>query len=180
MAATREDASVRIVNLFALADFGVPLDLDAILRDADGLADVRKSGRAWLFRFALYHALLRANPSGKVRITGARSSSEVRIVVSRLAKLIQKSGCRANEPKVRILNAVAVADLDQRIDPRVLVQRHPDVVSYEPEQFPGAIVSLTRGGVALVFGSGKAVITGLRNPEEMAQRFAEIKLLVQD
>lgn len=67
---------------------------------------------------------------------------------------------------VNIVNVVASASLNQKIDLNALVEAFPDA-EYRPEQFPGVIFRLKSPKTAtLIFGSGKMVCTGARSEGE--------------
>jgi len=57
---------------------------------------------------------------------------------------------------------------------RLVVALQMERIEYEPEQFPGVIY---RGetGTALIFSSGKVVLTGFRDRESMAAFASELK-----
>ena len=71
------------------------------------------------------------------------------------------------KPIVDIVNVVASATIDQKLDLNEITKKFPDV-EYHPEQFPGAIFRLKSPKTAtLLFTSGKMVCTGSKS-EEMA------------
>ncbi len=71
------------------------------------------------------------------------------------------------KPIVDIVNVVASATIDQKLDLNDITKKFPDV-EYHPEQFPGAVFRLKSPKTAtLLFTSGKMVCTGSKS-EEMA------------
>jgi transcription initiation factor TFIID TATA-box-binding protein len=71
------------------------------------------------------------------------------------------------KPLVDIVNVVASASIDQKLDLNEITKKFPDV-EYHPEQFPGAVFRLKSPKTAtLLFTSGKMVCTGSKS-EEMA------------
>ena len=71
------------------------------------------------------------------------------------------------KPLVDIVNVVASATIDQKLDLNEITKKFPDV-EYHPEQFPGAAFRLKSPKTAtLLFTSGKMVCTGSKS-EEMA------------
>ncbi len=71
------------------------------------------------------------------------------------------------KPIVDIVNVVASATIDQKLDLNEITKKFPDV-EYHPEQFPGAVFRLKSPKTAtLLFTSGKMVCTGSKS-EEMA------------
>ena len=70
-------------------------------------------------------------------------------------------------PIIEIVNVVASASIDQKLDLDIIADKFPDV-EYHPEQFPGAVFRLRNPKTAtLLFRTGKMVCTGSRS-EEMA------------
>ncbi len=71
------------------------------------------------------------------------------------------------KPLIDIVNLVASATIDQKLDLNDITKKFPDV-EYHPEQFPGAVFRLKSPKTAtLLFTSGKMVCTGSKS-EEMA------------
>jgi transcription initiation factor TFIID TATA-box-binding protein len=68
-------------------------------------------------------------------------------------------------PLISIVNVVASATIDQRLDLVDITKKFPDV-EYHPEQFPGAVFRLNNPKTAtLLFSSGKMVCTGAKSQE---------------
>jgi len=71
------------------------------------------------------------------------------------------------KPLIDIVNVVASATIDQKLDLNDITKKFPDV-EYHPEQFPVAVFRLKSPKTAtLLFTSGKMVCTGSKS-EEMA------------
>ena len=71
------------------------------------------------------------------------------------------------KPVIAIVNVVASATIEQRLDLNDITKKFPDV-EWNPEQFPGAVFRLRNPKTAtLLFGSGKMVCTGSKS-EDMA------------
>ncbi|MCD6444249.1 TATA-box-binding protein [Candidatus Bathyarchaeota archaeon] len=74
------------------------------------------------------------------------------------------------KPIIQIENVVASVTLNQTLDLMSIVKALPDMVEYEPEQFPGLVFRLKKPKTAtLIFNSGKMVCTGAKS-EELAKR----------
>ena len=70
-------------------------------------------------------------------------------------------------PIIEIVNVVASATIDQKLDLNKITKKFPDV-EYNPELFPGAVFRLKSPKTAtLLFRTGKMVCTGSKS-EEMA------------
>jgi len=79
--------------------------------------------------------------------------------------------------QIEIVNVVASASIDQRIELNAIVKAFPNI-EYRPEIFPGLVFKLKKPKTAtLIFGSGKMVCTGARS-EEGAKR--AVRLVVAE
>jgi len=69
-------------------------------------------------------------------------------------------------------NVVMVGDLGRRVDLIKSCMSYVEV-EYEPEQFPGMILHLDEHLTALVFSSGKVVLTGIRGNANRIQEYLD-------
>ena len=107
--------------------------------------------------------------SGKVVLTGARSIDSLSTGLTILGDLLRSLGIDILEkPSYSIQNIVTSADLGTAINlNKIAVGFDLDRIEYEPEQFPGLVYRLENPNVVvLLFGSGKLIITGGREPED--------------
>jgi transcription initiation factor TFIID TATA-box-binding protein len=80
------------------------------------------------------------------------------------------------KPIIAIVNVVASASVDQKMDLNDITKKFPDV-EYHPDLFPGLVFRLrTPKTATLIFTSGKMVCTGSKS-EEMARK--AVKTVVQ-
>jgi len=76
-------------------------------------------------------------------------------------------------PIIEIVNVVASATIDQKLDLNKIQEKFPDV-EYHPDVFPGAVFRLRNPKTAtLLFSTGKMVCTGSRS-EEIAVKAVNI------
>ena len=69
-------------------------------------------------------------------------------------------------PIIEIVNVVASATIDQKLDLNKIQEKFPDV-EYNPDQFPGAVFRLKSPKTAtLLFRTGKMVCTGAKSEKE--------------
>jgi len=108
--------------------------------------------------------------SGKMVVTGAKSTAQLIDVVKRIIKLLKKSGIKiVSKPKIQIQNIVASGDIGASVNLEKAAYLLEDSM-YEPEQFPGLIHRMRDPRVVLlIFSSGKMVITGAKEEEEVAR-----------
>ena len=80
------------------------------------------------------------------------------------------------KPIINIVNVVASATIDQKLDLNEITRTFPDV-EYHPDQFPGLVFRLKSPKTAtLIFTSGKMVCTGAKS-EDLARK--AVKTVVQ-
>ncbi len=73
------------------------------------------------------------------------------------------------KPIIEIVNVVASATIDQKLDLYYIQNRFPDV-EYHPDTFPGAVFRLKNPKTAtLLFSTGKMVCTGSKS-EDLARK----------
>jgi len=108
--------------------------------------------------------------SGKMVVTGAKSTAQLIDVVKRIIKLLKKSGIKiVSKPKIQIQNIVASGDIGASVNLEKAAYLLEDSM-YEPEQFPGLIHRMRDPRVVLlIFSSGKMVITGAKEEGEVAR-----------
>lgn len=106
--------------------------------------------------------------SGKMVVTGAKSTQDLIEAVKKIVRSLKKHGIQIyGRPKVQIQNIVASANLNVCVDlERAALTLENSM--YEPEQFPGLIHRMDEPRVVLlIFSSGKMVITGAKREEEV-------------
>jgi transcription initiation factor TFIID TATA-box-binding protein len=82
-----------------------------------------------------------------------------------------------SKPVISIVNVVASATIDQRLDLKDITKKFPQV-EWNPELFPGAVFRLKNPKTAtLLFSTGKMVCTGSKS-EELARE--AVKKVVQE
>ncbi|MGB9725144.1 MAG: TATA-box-binding protein [Fervidicoccaceae archaeon] len=106
--------------------------------------------------------------SGKMVVTGSKSTSELINSVRRIIRTFANHGINiSHQAKVQIQNIVASGNLNIGVNLEEAAYKLENVM-YEPEQFPGLIYRMTDPYVVLlIFSSGKMVITGAKREEEV-------------
>jgi transcription initiation factor TFIID TATA-box-binding protein len=115
--------------------------------------------------------------SGKVVLTGAKSIESLSEGLEILGNLLR--GLQIDIPQkltYKIQNIVTSADLGSGINlNKIAVGFNLDRIEYEPEQFPGLVYRLENPKVVvLLFGSGKLIITGGKEPEDAKKAVQKI------
>ncbi len=97
-----------------------------------------------------------------------------------LAQKEEKPYVGHKPPESKIENIVATVILDQELDLNLIETRIPDV-DYNPDTFPGLVYRLREPKVtALIFKSGKMVVTGAKSIQELVRAVKKILKSLRD
>ncbi len=108
--------------------------------------------------------------SGKIVLTGIRNQKALADGLAIVIKSLKAVGIEPlKEPKVAITNMVCSYDLGKYINiNKLTVTLNLENIEYEPEQFPGLVYRIKDPRiVVLIFSSGKIILTGGRNLEDV-------------
>ncbi|MDE1725961.1 MAG: TATA-box-binding protein [Thaumarchaeota archaeon] len=84
------------------------------------------------------------------------------------------------KPIVEIVNVVASASVDQKIDLNEITRKFPEA-EYHPEQFPGLVFRLKSPKTAtLIFSSGKFVCTGSKSEKSAINAIKTVVKLLRE
>ncbi len=170
-----KDYRIKIENVVASTQIGENIDLNKIAREVKDAEYKPKQFPGLVLRTKEPKAAALVFRSGKVVCTGSKSVEDARRAVKQVVKIIGALGIPViDEPDVRVQNIVASADLGVDLNLNAIaIGLGLENIEYEPEQFPGLVYRLDNPRVVvLIFGSGKMVVTGGKNPED-ARRAVE-------
>jgi transcription initiation factor TFIID TATA-box-binding protein len=157
---------ITIENVVATTIICKEMDLPSIAKALDGAQYDTDRFPGVVYRIKEPKTAMLLFRSGKVVCTGARSIADVGVAIDILAKRIAATGIPASKkPEILVQNIVASADLGCVLNLNTIaITLGLDRVEYEPEQFPGLVYRIEEPKVvALIFGSGKIVLTGAKN-----------------
>eukprot|EP01107_Rhizomastix_libera_P007425 TRINITY_DN2210_c0_g1_i1.p1 TRINITY_DN2210_c0_g1~~TRINITY_DN2210_c0_g1_i1.p1 ORF type:complete len:339 (+),score=65.97 TRINITY_DN2210_c0_g1_i1:13-1029(+) len=113
--------------------------------------------------------------SGKIVCTGAKTMADSRFASRKYVCILRKLGFNAVFADYAVQNIVASFDFQHPVRLEALLQAHAKFCNYEPELFPGLVYRmLSPRVVLLIFVSGKVVITGAKNPQDVARSYEAI------
>ena len=109
--------------------------------------------------------------SGKLVLTGAKSTQMVHEGVQQMIKILRTVGTKiTEEPEIIVQNIVASCHFNKRTINLELAALWLEHSMYEPEQFPGLIYRLAEPKtVLLLFQSGNLVCTGAKTEVQVRQ-----------
>lgn len=167
--------TINIENIVATVSLDQPLDLYAIERAIPSVEYNPEQFPGLVYRLEEPRVTALIFKSGKMVVTGAKSTQQLIEAVKKIVRNLKKHGIMiVGRPKVQIQNIVASANLHICVDlERAALTLENSM--YEPEQFPGLIHKMDEPKVVLlIFSSGKMVITGAKREEEVYEAVKRI------
>ncbi|GAB7014323.1 TATA-box-binding protein [Halolamina salina] len=164
--------TITIENVVASTGIGQELDLQSVAMDLEGADYDPEQFPGLVYRTQDPKSAALIFRSGKIVCTGAKSTDDVHeslhIVFDKLREL---SIPIEDDPEITVQNIVTSADLGESLNLNAIaIGLGLESIEYEPEQFPGLVYRLEEPDVvALLFGSGKLVITGGKEPADAAE-----------
>jgi len=176
---------ITIQNVVATAGFNGTIDLDAIVR---AFPDVEYRPAVFpglAFRLKKPKTCTLIFTTGKMVCTGAKSESDVRRAIRKVARELKREGIIiTGKPEIKTQNIVASIDLDMSIDVEegiYAISCLGKQVMYEPDQFPGAIYRMEDPRcVFLIFGNGKLVCVGTTREADVYKAVENIVTILDD
>ena len=107
---------------------------------------------------------------GKGVLNGIRNESALKDGLEIILKSLKEAGVKTLDvPKVAVTNVVGSYDIGKFINlNRVVATLSLEAIEYEPEQFPGLVYRIKDPKiVALLFSSGKIILTGGKNLDDV-------------
>ncbi len=150
--------------------FAKELDLYAVAEKLAGSEYEPTSFPGLIYRISDPKTAILLFKSGKANCTGGKSLEEVRRAIQKVAGLLIESGIPADpDPEFTVQNMVAIYDIGHVLNlTNLTIALGLENIEYEPEQFPGLVYRVRDPNVVcLLFGSGKMVITGAKNEEDI-------------
>lgn len=173
----RPEDSLKIENIVASAKVTDSLDLRMI---SDSIKDAEYNKKRFpgvVLRMQDPKIAALVFGSGKVVLTGAKSIDSLSKGLEILGNKLRALHIDIPEKLTyKIQNIVTSADLGTPINlNKIAVGFNLDRIEYEPEQFPGLVYRLEDPKVVvLLFGSGKLIITGGKQPEDAIKAVQKI------
>ena len=173
----KPEDSLKIENIVASAKVTDYLDLPALASQIKDAEYNKKRFPGVVIRMQEPKIAALVFGSGKVVLTGAKSIESLSEGLEILGNLLR--GLHIDIPKklsYKIQNIVTSADFGSGINlNKIAVGFNLDRIEYEPEQFPGLVYRLENPKVVvLLFGSGKLIITGGKEPEDARKAVQKI------
>jgi len=161
--------SIEIENVVASTGIGQELDLETLADDLQATKYDPDHFPGLVYRMQEPKAAALIFRSGKIVCTGAKSVADVTAALEQVFDELRELGVQVDDsPEIEIQNIVSSADLGHHLNLNAIaIGLGLEHIEYEPEQFPGLVYRLNEPPVvALLFGSGKLIITGGKRIED--------------
>ena len=168
--ADKKYESLKIENIVASGVIADSIDLVALSETVKNCELNKKRFPGAVFRIENPRIACLIFSSGKIVMTGIRNKKALTDGLAVVMKSLKKAGVDTHkEPKVAITNMVCSYNLGTRLNlNKVAVTLNVENIEYEPEQFPGLVYRVKDPKiVALLFSSGKIILTGGKNLEDI-------------
>lgn len=169
MVDTRYD-SLKIENIVASGAIADAIDLADVSKKIEHCELNQKRFPGAVFRLERPKIASLIFSSGKVVLTGIRDQDALQDGLSLIISAMKDAGVETYpEPRVGVTNIVCSYDIGKSINlNKVVITLNLENIEYEPEQFPGLVYRIRDPKiVALLFSSGKIILTGGKNLDEV-------------
>lgn len=157
---------LKIENIVASGAVADSIDLAAVAGKTDHFELNSKRFPGAVFRLNKPKIASLVFASGKVVLTGIKDEKALSEGLTAITSALREAGVVTYaEPRVAITNIVCSCDTGSSINlNKLVVALNIENIEYEPEQFPGLVFRLDDPKiVALLFSSGKIILTGGKN-----------------
>jgi transcription initiation factor TFIID TATA-box-binding protein len=162
--------SLKIENIVASGVIADEIDLAEISEKVDGCELNTKRFPGAVYRIDNPKMASLIFSSGKVVLTGIRNEESLGIGLAKVLASLKEAGVKILDvPRVAVTNIVCSYDIGRFINlNRVVATLSLEAIEYEPEQFPGLVYRYKDPKiVALLFSSGKIILTGGKNLDDV-------------
>lgn len=168
----------KIENIVSSGSIAVTIDLEVISHNVENCELNTKRFPGAVYRITNPKMAVLIFSSGKVVLTGAKSIEDLNRGMEILLQKMKEVGVVCiDTPTVAITNMVCSYDYGNKINlNKVVIALSFETIEYEPEQFPGLVYRIRDSHiVALLFSSGKIILTGGKTIEEVETGIAYLE-----
>ena len=113
--------------------------------------------------------------SGNMVCTGSKNIAECLLACRMYTRILQNANIEVCFHHFKVQNIVASVEVEHPLMLYEISKEHGAHVSYEPELFPGLVLRITKPKIVfLMFRSGKIVITGAKNMNEINSTYSKV------
>jgi transcription initiation factor TFIID TATA-box-binding protein len=162
--------TLKIENIVASGAIADSIDLEVISQNIENCELNTKRFPGAVYRMDKPKIASLIFSSGKVVLTGIRDNQSLEEGLRLIINKMKENGVPCyDEPRVAVTNIVCSYDIGSKINlNKVVMTLNLENIEYEPEQFPGLVYRIAEPKiVALLFSSGKIILTGGKNMEDI-------------
>ena len=181
--AEKNYASLKIENIVASGVIADEINLAEISSKIEGCELNTKRFPGAVFRIDNPRMASLIFSSGKVVLTGIRNEGSLDEGLDKVLTELKNAGVKIHAvPKVAVTNIVCSYDIGRFINlNRVVAKLSLEAIEYEPEQFPGLVYRIKDPKiVALLFSSGKIILTGGKNLDDVKKGLDVLEASIKD
>jgi transcription initiation factor TFIID TATA-box-binding protein len=166
-------SEIKVVNVVCTGDLKQQVDITCF-NQFDFLKTNLKVYRCGYVKTKNMSGRVTVFKSGKIISVGTKSIDFAIKELETASKLLKKYGLISKfSLKPQIRNIVSNIDLKRKIDLEKFARSIPKVM-YEPEQFSGLVLRFSGSIVALIFASGKIILTGAKSYTDLNESYFEL------
>ena len=162
--------SLKIENIVASGQIADSINLEEVSRQIPNCELNKKRFPGAVFRVEDPKVASLIFSSGKIVLTGIRRKEDLKTGLDIIINSLKKINVKTFEKNhVSITNIVCSYDMKKPVNlNRIVVTLDLENIEYEPEQFPGLVYRIDDPKiVALIFSSGKIILTGGKNLDDV-------------
>lgn len=175
-------SGITVNNIIAKLDLNIELDLHYLSKQVSHSSYEPERYPSLIFRPENLPTILLAR-SGVIIFTGGDSMKSIYDSHKAMAEEFNRIGLddTGNKNDITVQNVVVTFGLGESINlNHISVKLGLENIEYEPEQFPGIVYRIKSGPVAMIFSSGKIVVTGGSSTEEILSAVGTVRELVHE
>lgn len=169
---------IKIVNVVASTKIKHKLDFNQLINCFNNVQYEPEIFSGLVYRRNNPKATMIMFSTGKLVSVGTTSKKLAIDSIHETLKEIEAiNGKKTSIEPINIVNVVAVADTNKKINLRKSIMRLKNVI-YEPDQFPGIIYRIKDSIVLLIFNSGKIVCVGAKSEIEAMSSLQKVYRMI--
>ena len=161
---------IKIQNVVATAEVGCSLPLTEICMHLPDAVYNPSRFKAVIWRMRNPRTTLLIFASGKIVITGAKTEEENLAATHRLVRRLKRQGIPGRLVNHRVQMIASSYNMERRVNIVSFQAAHRAKAKLEPEIFAGVVYKMPNA-TALVFHTGKGILTGAKSTQEVMTMF---------
>jgi transcription initiation factor TFIID TATA-box-binding protein len=156
------EKNIDIKNFVAKLELGIELDLDYLNSQIEGATYEPERYPSLIYRSNNKPTVL-ITRTGILLFTGGSSPEDIMASYGQISEELSQLGVDSigDVKDIIVKNIVTVFEYPGPLDlSQLSIKLGIENIEYEPEQFPGMVYRMGNGVVALIFASGKIILTG--------------------